>query len=120
MRDPVSIFDMLLVLASFKAVQNGLLTQQRVNRSNTGHSGFHLWPRSKERVPSYGVHPPRFATTALLPRDHVALNTARLERKRERERKGERWGIKWRLVNGLSLPIFLLLKIRQFRRKFVH
>ena len=100
MRDPVSIFDMLLVLASFKAAQNGLLTQQRVNRSNTGHSGFHLWPRSKERVPSYGVHPPRFATTALLPRDHVALNTARLE---------------W---NGGTM--FLQLMIRQFRRKLVH
>ena len=38
-------------------------------------------------MPSYGVHPPRFATTALLPRNHVALNTARLERERERERE---------------------------------
>ena len=36
-------------------------------------------------MPSYGVHPPRFATTALLPLDHLALNTARLERERERE-----------------------------------
>ena len=84
MRDPVSIFDMLLVLASFKAVQNGLLTQQRVNRSNTGHSGFHLWTCSKERVPSYCLRPPSFATAALLPRDHVALNTVRLETEKER------------------------------------
>ena len=76
-------------LASFEAAQNGHLTQQRVNRSNTSHSGFHLWPRLKERVPSYGVHPPRFATTALLPLDHLALNTARLEREREREKERE-------------------------------
>ena len=83
MPDPISIFDVLLVLASSKAAQNGRLTQQRVNRLNTGHSGFHLWPCSKQRVPSYGVRPPRFATAALLPRDHVALNTARLDRERE-------------------------------------
>ena len=99
--DPIPVFDALVVLASSQAVQNGLLTQQRVNRSGTGLRGFHLWPHSKERVP-YDMQPPCFATTALLPWEHVAQNTACLERDRE--------GVKWWLESGLSLPIFLQLK----------
>ena len=78
-----------MVLASYQAVQKGLLTQQKVNRSDTGYHAFHLRPCSKERLPSYVVYPPCFATTALLLQEHAALNTALLESERERESQRE-------------------------------